>query len=499
MQAEGTETMTGIYDPPAGSRPPWAPPEPPHDGQAAGQPPSGEPPYGQPPYGQPPYGQPAYGQPPYGQPAYGQPPYGQPSYGQPPYGQPPHGGPYGESPYGGQPYGGQQYGPPYGAQQPYGWPGPGGPGGPYDPYGYGGGGSGGPFRRLRRQLLALAAVVVIAVASFWGLESARSHPSSSVQSTSTIAANVDDGLVDIVTTLGFQRAQAAGTGMVLTSSGEILTNNHVIEGATSIRATDIGNGHTYRAKVVGYDRSHDIAVLKLQGATGLETVTTANSATAAVGERVVALGNAGGKGGTPSVVTGRIIRLGASVTATDASAGTSERLHGLIGHNAPIRPGDSGGPLVNRSGKVIGINTAASTGSNFQLQGGTQAFAIPINQALSTARQIEGKKGSASVHIGATAFLGVGVLSAEQAKARGVQPGSGVVIGDVFPGTAASQAGIRPGDVIVAAGGQRVGSPLALQSVFQRHHPGDRVGLSWLDQSGQRHSANVVLRAGPAA
>jgi S1-C subfamily serine protease len=492
MQAEGAERMTGIYDPPAGPRPPWAPPGEPRGGQANGQPPYDEPPYGQPPYGQPPYRQPPYGQPPYRQPPYGQPRSGQPAYGQPSYGEP-----YGGSTYGGQPYGQQ----PYGTQQPYGWPGPGGPGGPggrYDPYGYGGGRPGGPFGRLRRQLLALVAVVVIAVASFFGLESARSHPSSPVQSTSTIAANVDDGLVDIVTTLGFQRAQAAGTGMVLTSSGEILTNNHVIEGATSIRATDIGNGQTYRAKVVGYDRSHDVAVLQLQGASGLETVSTANSGTASLGQRVVALGNAGGKGGTPSVVTGRIIRLGASVTATDASAGTSERLHGLIGHNAPIRPGDSGGPLVTRSGKVIGMNTAASTGSNFQLQGRTQAFAIPINQALSVASKIEAKKSSATVHIGATAFLGVGVLSAQQAQTRGVQPGAGVMIGDVFAGTAASGAGLRAGDVIVAAGGQRVGSPLALQSVFQRHHPGDRVGISWLDSSGQRHSASVVLRSGPA-
>ncbi|HEX6931894.1 MAG TPA: trypsin-like peptidase domain-containing protein [Streptosporangiaceae bacterium] len=424
--------MTGIYDPPAGSRPPWAPPD-----------------------------------------------------GQPPYGQPPYGGPYGA--------------PPYGTQQPYGWPGPGGPGGPYGPYGYGRGGPNGPFRRLRRQLLALAAVVVIAVASFWGLQAARSHqPSGGALTTSAIAAKVDGGLVDIVTTLGFQRAQAAGTGIVLTSSGEILTNNHVIEGATSIQATDVGNGQTYRARVVGYDRSHDVAVLKLQGASGLETVATGNSAKAVLGQKVVALGNAGGKGGAPSVVTGRIIRLAASVTATDESAGTAERLHGLIGHNAPIRPGDSGGPLVNQAGRVIAMNTAASTGGNFQLQGRTQAFAIPINKALSIARQIVSGSGSGSVHIGATAFIGIGVLSAEQAQAHGVQPGSGALIGDVFSGTAASAAGLTPGDVIVAAGGHRVTSPDDLQATLGRHHPGDRVGITWVDQSGQRHSANVTLRSGPA-
>jgi S1-C subfamily serine protease len=352
---------------------------------------------------------------------------------------------------------------------------------------------------MRRQLLALIAVVVIAVASFWGLQAARSPQPTAAHSTSAIAAKVDDGVVNIVTTLGFQRARAAGTGIVLSSSGEILTNNHVIEGATSIRATDVGNGQTYRVRVVGYDRSHDVAVLKLQGASGLETVATGNSGTASVGEKVVALGNAGGKGGLPSVVTGHIIALGVSVTATDDAAGTSERLHGMIGHNAPIRPGDSGGPLVNRAGKVIGINTAASARSNgFQLQGPTQAFAIPIDRALSIAQRIDSGRGSATVHIGKTGFLGVGVASAAQAKAQGIAAGSGAVIAGVFPGTAASSAGLHAGDVIVAAGGQRVGSPLGLQSVLGRHHPGDRVSIAWVDQSGLRHSATITLKAGPA-
>ena len=447
--------MTGIYDPPSGSRSPWAPPEPP------------------PPYG----GQPPHGQPPYGQPPHEQPPHEQPPYGGPPYGTPP----------------------PYGTQQSYGWPGHGGPGGPHDPYGYGGGGRGGPFRRLRRQLLALTAVVVIAVVSFWGLQAARSPQPGAAHSTGAIAAKVDGGVVNIVTTLGFQRARAAGTGIVLTSSGEILTNNHVIEGATSIRATDVGNGQTYRARVVGYDRSHDIAVLKLQGASGLGTVATGNSAKATVGEKIIALGNAGGKGGRPSVVTGRIIGLGVPVTATDDTAGTSERLHGLIGHNAPIRPGDSGGPLVNRTGKVIGINTAASAGSKgFQLEGKTQAFAIPINRALSIAGQIEAGRASASVHIGATGFLGVGVASAAQAQAQGIAAGSGALIAGVFPGTPASAAGLRARDVIVAAGGHHVGSPLGLQSVLGQHHPGDRVGIGWVDQTGLHHSATITLKAGPA-
>jgi len=284
--------------------------------------------------------------------------------------------------------------------------------------------------------------------------------------------------------------------MVLTSSGEVLTNNHVIEGATSIKAVDVGNGRSYRATVVGYDRSHDVAVLQLRGASGLKTVPTGNSARASVGEKVVALGNAGGKGGTPSRVSGSIVSLGESVTATDAAAKTTERLAGLIGHNAPIKPGDSGGPLVSQAGKVIGMNTAASSG--FTMEGQTQAFAIPINRALSIADQIESARGSATVHIGATGFIGVGVVSADEARLQGVPTGSGVLIQGVFPGSPASAARLRAGDVIVSAGGQQVGSPEALQSALQRHHPGDRVGLTWIDQGGVHHSATVTLIKGPA-
>jgi S1-C subfamily serine protease len=370
---------------------------------------------------------------------------------------------------------------------------PGGPGWPYGPYGYGGGGgSGGPARRVRRRFLIFLYVVVIGLASFWGLQASQGRQSS----TSEIAAKVNPGLVDIVTTLGYQHARAAGTGMVLTSSGEVITNNHVIEGATSIKAVDVGNGRSYRASVVGYDRGHDVAVLQLRGASGLQTVATGNSAHATVGEKVVAIGNAGGKGGTPSLVTGRIVSVAASVTASDAAAGTSERLSGLIGHNAPIKPGDSGGPLVSQAGKVIGMNTAASAGFTMQRQ--TQAFAIPINQALSIADRIESGRGSDTVHIGATGFIGVAVISADQAELRGVPAGSGVLIGGVFSGSPASAAGLRTGDVIVSAGGRQAGSPEALQSVLQRHHPGDRVGLTWIDQGGLRHSATVTLINGPA-
>jgi S1-C subfamily serine protease len=383
------------------------------------------------------------------------------------------------------------------AQSP--WFGPGDPAGPGGPPGYGGGeGPGNPTRRFRRGLLVVGLAGAAALAAFWGLSAAGVTSGSKVLTTSQIATQTDPGLVDINTTLGYQQARAAGTGMVLTSSGEVLTNNHVINGATSITARDIGNGRTYQAKVVGYDHSHDVAVLQLQGASGLQTVTLGDSGSASSGQKVVALGNALGKGGTPAVATGHIASLGASITASDEGAGTSEQLTGLIHHNAGIQPGDSGGPLVNTAGQVIGINTAASQGTQFQGQQ-TQAFAIPISQAKSIAGQIEAGTSSTTVHIGPTGLLGVQIMSAGSAAANGIQTGAGANVAGVVAGTPAAGAGLTQGDVIVSVDGRSVSSPEQLQSALGQHHPGDSVTIGWQDQTGQTRSASVVLANGPAA
>jgi S1-C subfamily serine protease len=412
------------------------------------------------------------------------------------YGQPGgygHGAPggYGQGGPGGYGYGGPGYGGPG-----YGGPGYGGPG-----YGYGapGGPPRRPVRRLRRGATMTAVALVAGLGTFFGLQAANGTAPTATLTTSQIEAKVDPGLVDIVSTLGYQQSEAAGTGQVLTSSGEVLTNNHVVEGATSIKVTDIGNGRTYTAKVVGYDQTKDIAVIQLQGASGLPTVTLGNSATAAVGQSVTALGNAEGKGGTPSVATGKITGLGASITASDQGAGTTEQLTGLINHNAPIQPGDSGGPLVNTSGQVIGIDTAASNQMQLQsTQDQTDAFAIPINEAVSIAHQIEAGDGSSTVHIGATAFLGVEIQSQGSAAGQGQQTGSGATVAGVLSGSAAANAGITAGDVITSVGGQAVTSPESLQSVMEQHHPGDRVTIGWTDQAGQSQSATVSLATGPA-
>jgi len=383
------------------------------------------------------------------------------------------------------------------------WPGaPGGPGGQPDER---------RSRRWRRPALLAGASVGAAALVIAGVGTAEAM-GATVLSTSQIASKVDPGLVDVVTTLGYQNGEAAGTGMVLTSSGEVLTNNHVIDGATSIKATDVGNGRTYTARVVGYDKSHDVAVLQLEGASGLATVTL-SSASPHTGQKVVALGNAGGKGGTPSVATGTVTGLGQSITASDESAGTAEQLTGLIGHNAGIQPGDSGGPLVNTYGQVIGMDTAASSSPatiGYQPQDGqapaqTQAFAIPITEAAAIASQIEAGTPTSSEHLGSTAFLGV-ETSASTGGGFGFGFGyggeaasSGVTIGGVVPGSAADRAGLAAGDQITSVAGHAVTSSPDIQSVLANHHPGDQISVSWTDQFGQSHTATVTLTAGPAS
>src|SRR5208282_986841 len=274
-----------------------------------------------------------------------------------------------------------------------------------------------PHRNHKRGLVITAAVALAAGAAAGGLignlnptsVSTATATSKTMLSASQIASRVDPGLVDVVSTLGDEQATAAGTGIVLTSNGEILTNNHVIDGATSIKVTDVGNGRTYTATVVGYDATQDVAVIQLQNASGLTIASLGNSSTVQAGNSVTALGNAEGKGGTPSVATGSVTALNQSITASDELSSVSEQLTGLIETNAPIQPGDSGGSLVNSYGQVIGMDTAASSSdqSAGQSATATQAFAIPINEALSIAQQIESGTTTADVHIGATAFLGL--------------------------------------------------------------------------------------------
>ena len=312
-----------------------------------------------------------------------------------------------------------------------------------------------------------------------------------------IAAPIDSGVVVIDTNLAFQGNAAAGTGMVLTSSGEVLTTNHVISGATSIKVIVPTTNHSYTARVVGYDRTADVALLQLQGASNLKTVAI-SSADLPVGTAVTALGNAGGDGKITSAA-GTVTGLGKAITASDAG-GASEQLTGLIETNAGVQPGDSGGPLVNSQGQVVGMDTAASAHFGFQNVSATDAYAIPIAKALTVAHSISSGKASATVHVGATAFLGVEVRSVVTPGYGNGGPGasaSGALIASVVSGGPAASAGLAAGDVITAIDGHTISSPSAIPALVLTKKPGAKISVAYLNQSGTSHTASVTLGSGP--
>jgi S1-C subfamily serine protease len=324
----------------------------------------------------------------------------------------------------------------------------------------------------------------------------------------SVASKVTPGLVDINSVIAFQNVPAAATGMVLSSNGIVLTNNHVVEDGNHLTATSVSTGHKYKIKVLGVDPSDDVALIKLQGASGLRTVQVGDSSKVKLGMGVVAIGNAGGRGGAPSVVSGTVTNLNRTITASDGGA-NSETLHGMLQSNAPIQPGDSGGAWANSAGQVIGMTTAANTQA-LGSAGTSMAFAVPIDKALSIARQIASGHQNQKILIGPGGFIGVGVadpsaaaqclsgngLGGSGASAAPVK--SGALVCAAYPGTPAAKAGLAPGDVITAVSGQAVTSASSLSTIMGRYRAGSTVSLAWVDTKGQHHTASITLTAGPA-
>jgi S1-C subfamily serine protease len=333
--------------------------------------------------------------------------------------------------------------------------------------------------RFHARIALLSAAILVAAAVTTGLASAASAP-------------IGTGVVVINTNLAYVGGKAAGTGMVLTSAGEILTNNHVIRGATSIKVIVPGTHHSYVAKVVGYDVSADVAVLQASNAAGLKAIATDSSSRLKVGQSVTAVGNAGGTGALTSS-TGKVTGLGRSITVNDDQGG-SESLTGLVESSAALQPGDSGGPLLDAAGRAIAMDTAATV---FGASSGTSdnAFAIPINKALAVAKQAESGKGSTAVHVGNTAFLGVEVVTLRSAT-RG-SGASGATIAEIVPGGPAAVAGLVAGDTITAIGGHAVSTPTALGTVILSEKANVRVSIMYTDQSGVSHTTSVKLASGP--
>jgi S1-C subfamily serine protease len=350
-----------------------------------------------------------------------------------------------------------------------------------------------------------------------------------------VEQRVKPGLVDITSTLKYESETAEGTGMILSSSGLVLTNNHVIDGATKVVATLVDDGQVYPARVVGYDAKQDVAVLKLIGAAGLATVSFGDSSQVQVGAAVLALGDAEGRGGvTPA--PGDISALDRSIQASDEGSGTTEDLNHMLETDAEIQQGDSGGALADSAGQVIGMITAANTASPGQ-PGGTMGFAIPINTALLIARQIAGGQSTSSVYIGVPGFLGVEVSQSnspnprqqaeDERRAGGAQGGAkrvakgggqacvaggedpgvpsriapahaGALILGVLCGTAAQARGLAPGDVITSVDGRAVTTPGSLTALTAQYRAGAVVHVGWEGPGGARHTTPIRLGTGPA-
>jgi len=315
---------------------------------------------------------------------------------------------------------------------------------------------------------------------------------SSNASAAAIAARVSPAIVDINTTLG--SSQAAGTGMLISSTGEILTNNHVVSGSTSITITVEGQSSTFTAHVVGVDVSQDVAVIQIdQSVSGLPTVTFADSSSLQVGDTVVTLGNALGQGGAPHVTQGQVTALNQTITASEG-AGSAETLSGMIQSDAVIYQGDSGGALVNTSSQVVGMITAGEA-QGFRSAASSTGYAIASNTAIGVANRIRAHEQAADLTYGQVGYLGVAVQSidASGASQLGLNVSSGALVSAApLSGTPAASAGITKGSVITKVGGSSVTSADTLGTAVKSHKPGDRVSVAWVNTSGS-HTATVTL------
>ena len=313
------------------------------------------------------------------------------------------------------------------------------------------------------------------------------------------AAKVVPAVVDVNTTVQTASAteQAAGTGLILDSTGDVLTNNHVVEGSISIRVVIQGRSGTFAATVVGVDPTDDLAVIHINNVSNLPTVKLADSSKLKVGDNVLAIGNALGLGGTPRVTAGTITALDQTITASE-NGSNSETLNGMIQSDAEISPGDSGGALVNTAGQVVGIVTAGEA-TSFRTTTSTVAYAIPSSTAVRIANQILSGQAGNGVLIGPVGHLGVGVetLDPDTAAQLGLSVNSGALVRTVQTGSPAESAGITPGAVITAINSTTVDSATALGNALQQFKPGDQVKVTWVTGQGS-HSATVTLITGPA-
>lgn len=313
------------------------------------------------------------------------------------------------------------------------------------------------------------------------------HETKTVSKTTSATRAQTKGIVLIRTRLA--SAEAAGTGMVLTPGGQVLTNYHVVQGSVAVEVAVADTGETYQATVVGHDASRDVALLQLKGASGLATITP-DKDPVTVGQPLTAVGNASGRGELVAA-TGKVTKLDQQVTVKNDQGGT-ENLRGVIATNAGAVQGDSGGPMFDDQGEVLGMTTAGNQTVTRSPESGspqattTSSFAVPISDALSVVNQIRTGKASGTVRVGNKAFLGITVAES-----------SSLVVSSVQSGGAAAKAGVTVGSVITSVGGTAVGSHDDIASRLNELNPGAKTKLTWVDADGARRSATVALGRSP--
>jgi S1-C subfamily serine protease len=345
-------------------------------------------------------------------------------------------------------------------------------------------------------------------------------------SSQAIYARIEPSVVDVTSTLRYDNETASGTGFIVDSRAAlVITNNHVIRDATSVTVTLPATNQTYVAHIIGVDETADIAVLQVT-APGLVQAPIGDSAVIENGAAVVSFGNQAGAGGSPAVAPGVISGIGRTIQASDNASGFTETLHNMLQTTARIEPGDSGGPLADSAGAVIGVDTAAGTGS------AATGYAIPINTAMAAERQIRAGSPASGITLGVRGFIGVinppvaaSSLPAQEAREHvHAAPGAGTapplvcaateadarVTGAVAParagalvvgvlcGTGAAAAGLASGDVITAANGQHISSPGALTAVIGDCQPGTMVAVTWVNPAGRTRTSAIRVDTAPA-
>jgi serine protease Do len=289
---------------------------------------------------------------------------------------------------------------------------------------------------------------------------------------------------------GAEEQQGAGTGVIVSSDGLILTNKHVVQGASTVTVTNT-DGKQFEGKILALDAANDIAFIKVE-ATGLPAADLGDSDKVEVGQRAIAIGNALGEYSN-TVTTGVISGKQRPVQASDGQ-GNTETLTNLFQTDAAINPGNSGGPLLNIEGQVIGINTAVASGNNAQNIG----FAIPINQVKSALESVKTRGIIVRPYIGVRYVM----LTDSFAERNNLPVKQGALLrGDdqtiaVISGSPAAKAGLREGDIITKINDKEITRDNPLQSVVVGFSPGDTVKVTyWRD--GKEQTVDVKLEEAP--